>query len=189
MQSTQQFPSIDLLRNNSKLFSPFELNENINLPLFDIDPDVQFYNDQCTNVLQCCDYYVEDTFNEKISQLKLNNGCLSMFHCNIRSAHKNLNKLDNFFSNLNLDFQILGISESWLNESNKDLYNLDGYVAEHNCRSGRTGGGVSLYIKQNVHYFLRNDLSFQNKNIESLFIEIEMDQFGKKIKYGCWSYL
>ena len=54
----------------NKIFSPFELNEDSNLPLIDSDPDVQFYNNQCNYSLHSCDYYLEDAFNKKSSRSK-----------------------------------------------------------------------------------------------------------------------
>ena len=51
--------------NQDKIFSPFDLNENTNSPLEDIDPDVQFYQNQCNNILHSCDYIIEDSFNKK----------------------------------------------------------------------------------------------------------------------------
>ena len=36
--------TLDGLMATDKLFTPFELNESINSPLDDVDPDTQFYN-------------------------------------------------------------------------------------------------------------------------------------------------
>ena len=55
----------DILIDQNKILSPFELNEGLNLPLIDSDPDVQFYNNQCNNSMHSCDYYLEDSFNKK----------------------------------------------------------------------------------------------------------------------------
>ena len=55
----------DILMYQNKIFSPFELNEDSNIPLIDSDPDVQFYNNQCNYSLHSCDYYLEDAFNKK----------------------------------------------------------------------------------------------------------------------------
>ena len=84
---TQNFDILFNLRLN-------KLNEDLNLPLIDSDPDVQFYNSQCNNSLHSCDYYLEDSFNNKVSDLNLSTGCLSMVHMNIRSIVKNLNESD-----------------------------------------------------------------------------------------------
>ena len=56
---------------------------------------------------------------------------------------------------------------------------MDHYNAEHQCRPIRGGGGVSLYIHESIEYFVRDDLSVNNKNIECLFVEIQKDQIGK----------
>ena len=57
------------LLNSGKIFQPFELNANFNDPLSDVDPDLQFYNSNCNNVMSGCDYYLEDSFNKKIKEL------------------------------------------------------------------------------------------------------------------------
>ena len=41
------------LKLQNKLFTPFELNENENSPLYDIDPDMQFYVNQSNSYIQC----------------------------------------------------------------------------------------------------------------------------------------
>ena len=81
------------LNNCDKLFTPFELNESINFPLDDIDPDTQFYSNQYNNVFQSCDYLLSEDFNTKIKKLKLNNDAFSMMHINIRSLQKNVSSL------------------------------------------------------------------------------------------------
>ena len=54
----------ELLDNQDRLFSPFELNEHKSHPLIDCDPDIQFYNNQFNPILRSCDYFLEDSFNE-----------------------------------------------------------------------------------------------------------------------------
>ena len=105
----------------------------LNLPLIDSDPDVQFYNSQCNNSLHSCDYYLENSFNNKVSDLNLSPGCLSMVHMNTRSIVKNLNKFDLYLSNLNHEFPITALSETLSKGYNCDRYGIDGYNAEHNC--------------------------------------------------------
>ena len=137
---------LDILIDQNKIFTPFELNEDLNLPLIDSDPDVQFYNSQCNNSLHYRDYYLEDSFNNKVSDLNLSTGCLFMVHMNIQSTVKNLNEFDLYTNNLNQEFPIIALSETWLKDHNCDRYGIDGYNAEHNCRRNRGGGGVSFHI-------------------------------------------
>ena len=171
---------LNILIDQNKIFTPFELNEDLNLPLIDSDPDVQFYNSQCNNSLHTCDYYLEDSFNKKIADLNIPSTSLSMVHINLRRIVKNLNKLDLYLKNLNHEFPIIALSETWLKNHNCDRYGLDDYNAEHNCRPNRGGGGVSLYVKDTIEYTVRDDLCFQNDILETLFIEIDKDQFAKK---------
>ena len=170
----------DILIDHNKIFSPFELNEDLNLPVIDSDPDVQFYNNQCNNSIHSCDYYLEDSFNKKVTDLNISSGCLSMIHTNIRSVAKNMNKFDSYLNNLKHEFPIIALSETWLTENNCDRYGIDGYNAEHNFRPNWGGGGVSIYIKDFIQYTTWDELCFQNKTLETLFIEINKDQFDKK---------
>ena len=105
LQETEPLIQLDILMDQNKIFNPIDLNEDLDLPLIDSDPDVQFYNSLCNNSLHSCDYYLEASFNKKITDLNLSSGCLSMVHMNIRSIAKNLSKFDLYLKRLNHDFQ------------------------------------------------------------------------------------
>ena len=179
LQSCKPPIPFDLLMSQDKIFTPFELNEDISLPLIDIDPDVQFYNNQCNKTLHSCDYYLEDTFNKKISTLQISGRCLSFIHTNIRSAAKNLKKFELYLNGLNFQFPIIALSESWLREDNIERFGIPGYLSEHSIRPYRRGGGVSLLINEDIEYTIRDDLCYQNNTLEALFIEIDKKQFNK----------
>ena len=149
------------------------------MPLYDVDQDVQFYNNQCNLIGLPCDYYLEDSFNQKHADLNIGANCLSMIHTNIRSIPKNLNSFDNYLAGLNDKFSIIALSESWLKDHSVDRYGLHGYNAEHRFRPSRGGGGVSLFIKDSIEYSVREDLCCQNAHIETLFIEIAKENIGK----------
>ena len=70
----------------------------------------------------------------------------------VSSIHKNLQNFELFMSNLNIHFTVNCITESWLKESNVNTYALTGDKHEHVCRKHKTGGGVSLFIKEHVEY-------------------------------------
>ena len=101
-----------------------------------------------------------------------------MIHLNIRSAVKNLEKFENYLSNLKHSFPIIAISESWIKEHNADICNMHGYQSEHNIRLNKGGGGVSLFIKNDIEYLVRQDLTIQNPSMEALFIELRNGQIG-----------
>jgi len=92
------------------------------------------------------------------------------------------NELIVYLKALNCEFTVIELCETWLKESNCDLYGIKGYVSEFKCRQGKSGGGVALYIKDSVNYNRRNDLeSILNEcAIECVFIEIQGKQFGPK---------
>ena len=170
----------DKLSVDEKIFVPFEINENCDSPLDDIDPDLQYYVNNCNPTLNSSDYYLEESFNKKLSQLNIKQGCVSMIHLNIRSAVKNMDKFEAFIANLNHEFSIVALSETWLKPHNENLYSFPNYQSEHNIRKNRGGGGVSILIKNGIEYCVRADLKIQSPYLESLFIEIQKGQIGNE---------
>ena len=78
-------------------------------------------------------------------------------------------------SNLKVNFDIIGLSETWLTETNKDIYNLDGYDHVPLVRPDRIHGGVSLFITTAITYQVLNEISMINRDIECLFVEMEFN--------------
>ena len=169
--------SLESLR--EKVFVPFDLNVDENSPLFETDPDINFYSTIHNSNLKDCDYYLEDTFNNKSSKLDITNHNFSLIHTNIRSAPKNLQAFDQYMENLNINFTVIGLTETWHTNATVGLYTFDGYNAEYHNRENRRGGGVALYVKDNVEYYNRPDLNIMSHNMETLFIEISKDSIGR----------
>ena len=95
-----------------------------------------------------------------------------------------LSKLTDLLSNVNLKFSLIGISETWLNNSSSSV-DIDGYSFVHKSRENRSGGGVGLYVSSNLNFKLQCDLDFSLPNVaESVFIEIVKPQ-GKNIVFWC----
>ena len=104
-----------------------------------------------------------------------NSDLFSLIHLNIRSTPANLSKLIQYKSNLNVNFDIIGLSETWLTETKTDIYNLDGYDHVPLVRPDRIHGGVSLFISTAITYRVLNEFSMINRDIECLFVEIEFN--------------
>ena len=81
---------------------------------------------------------------------------------------------------LNLDFSIIGVTETWLNDINYDLYGLDGYELIERHRANKMGGGIGLFVRNGVSYKSRADLTTFEYYCESLFIEIDKSVFGSE---------
>ena len=129
-------------------------------------------------VQRYCNFYMEDflsvALSEKIDHI---NAVLSLCHVNIRSIPANLGNLEAYLQCLNFEFSVVGISETWLNDNNCELYNLNGYNLVETHRSSKKGGGVGIFIKKGIPYTSRNDLVSEESIFESLFIEIDKQVF------------
>lgn len=160
---------------NGDIFNPFEINDDVNNfeDIQDADPDIQYYNNElCINNIISCNYHLEDTFNSELEERCITNECFSLIHFNVRSMLKNFDEFYIYLINLNHSFSVIGLCETWLTNVNADYCNIPNYVSEHKFRSNRNGGGVSLFIRENIRYKLRNDVSVLNDIIECLFIEL-----------------
>ena len=74
-------------------------------------------------------------------------------HLNIRSISKNISRLTDWLCGLAITFSAIGITETWLQNADHNV-DINGYNFIHNHRKNKTGGGVGLY--------LTNDLQFKN---------------------------
>ena len=107
----------------------------------------------------------------------------SFLHVTIRSLQRNVNSLSILLTCLNIKFSLIGVSETWLNDYSHSV-DIDGFNFIYNHRSNRTGGGVGLYIWDNLDCNFRPDLSFDDIDVaESLFIDISRPH-GKNIIGG-----
>ena len=166
---------------SDKIFMPLELQEfEQKQPLFDIDPELHFFNEINGNTLKNSEYYTEGKFIDKNQELFKDSNIFSLFHANVRSLPLHLNEFTNIFECLQFQFTVIGFTETWLSpDNNEDLYGLPGYAHIGKHRSVRIGGGVSIFIKENIPFIARTDLDIFNETIESVFIEIDKDYVGR----------
>ena len=73
---------------------------------------------------------------------------------------------------------MFALTETWLKHYNKNLYNLKGYKHIFKIRENKSGGGVSMYIKENITYQERETLFIDLKGVDSLSIEIPKEEFN-----------
>ena len=73
---------------------------------------------------------------------------------------------------MNIKFSDVGITETWLQDPPLGV-NIDGYnFVYKNCRIS-SGGGVGLYLSDNLDYRIPTDIYVDEDDVmESLFIEI-----------------
>ena len=63
------------------------------------------------------------------------------------------------------------------------MYNIPDYSFVHNSRRHKSGGGVGIYVKNNISFIDRVDLRLSETLCESIFIEIPQTD-GKNIVVG-----
>ena len=155
----------DLIKLN---INPFNLNDDN-----DKEPDE---NVGINNPVDQCNYYCSDTFNDRTKHLS--NSKFSLIHFNSRILNKNIDNITNYLKTLTHKFSIIAFSESWLNDSNTlpSLINIDGYNIAYYNRRDKRGGGVALYVSDDLKFKVCDDLNLApSQDYESLFVEIESE--------------
>ena len=123
---------------------------------FDIDiSDSKIYNTLITKIDDQCIYY-DSNFNIFDDNIN-NNNTISIMHFNARSLSKNMNDITNYLDCITLKFDIIVITETWLNKFNSNVYFMNCTLL-HTTILHKRGGGTSIYIKDN----------FKFKSIENL---------------------
>ena len=165
---------------SDRIFHPFEQDDQDDeLYLSDCDPDKNYFN-ILSHKISSCNYYLESSFNEKIKDSNQNPKMFSLLHINIRSLKSNLHQLTSYLEVLKHIFTVLAVTETWLTEENNDLYQINEYNHIEYHRKDRIGGGVALFIKENIDFLNREKLSIFDNDLESIFIEIDKDQLNTK---------
>ena len=100
-----------------------------------------------TNIFPDTKYYSGHVFNT--SSKPLTPG-ISFIHLNARSLNSNFREIDDYLSSLNYKFDIIAISETWVSEPEHNKFNINGYDVYHTNRKNMRGGGVALYVKQEL---------------------------------------
>ena len=151
------------------------------LPLCDIDPDLCFFNELEFQVSSNCNYFNCESFvnahNDKQKRYCYDN--LSLCHVNIRILKQNFAGLERYLGLLNMKFTIIGVTETWLDEYDCDLYGLNVYNLVEKHRDSRRGGGVGIFIRNGACYSERNIIVcviYRPPNTDTLvFIELFND--------------
>ena len=120
-----------------------------------IDPDCHCLNSYTVN----SSYYTLQQFIDNVHKSK----DLSIIHIKCRSLYANLTLLKILLETLDLSFDVIGLTETWLNESKADVFQLDGYDFYHRNRVAKHGGGVAFFIKSIINYTMIEQLNVDVK--------------------------
>ena len=157
---------------NNRVFSPFEINQDFDTPFSEIDPDLQFYTE--TNHIQ----NLKKTHSMPCFLIKKRrNASASFFHLNIKSLPKHHEEFCLLLESLRPRFSFVAVTETWLSDHTHELYGMPNYTMESRYRKCKKGGGVALYVNDNISYIVRKDLEHFDCEMESLFIEVDSKVF------------
>lgn len=143
----------------------------------DIDADLNHFSELYPsfhhNLLN--QYYDTAKFNEKFQH---DNGVnLNIIHLNIRSLNANGDCFSSFLSTLEIKFDIICLTETWLHADNFIDNFFPGYAGFHLTReSSRRGGGVAVYVGNNLNAKIIPDMSINHDACETLFVRVNNNQ-------------
>ena len=153
------------------------------------DPDTNFFDDVTKSNFETSHFkpnkvkpYLRSTqYLEK----------LNVLHVNIRSIKRNFENLKALLEECELVFNITCVSETLC--SNTELQNnlnlshtgFDSVPYERSKKS-RRGGGVLIFIKKNLSYRIRKDLSESDKDKEILSLEISYKNSSNILLSCCY---
>lgn len=146
-------------------------------PNEEIDPDSNFY----FNGIYKCGYYTDEKFNKDIKM----GGNLSIVHFNSRSLYANFDHIQDYLLSFANPFNIIAVSETWLNEDKGTDFYLEGYKFVCKNRRNKSGGGAALFIEESINFVTLENMSIVVENVmECVTIEISMLN-GRKIVICC----
>ena len=132
---------------SDKIFLPFELNDSDHQYGNDrIDPDLNYFR-TFDQYISHYNYFVESSFNSEICKCSNTKQHFSMCHLNIRSIRKNLDCFKRLMDDLQHEFSLPGVTETWLKDDDCALFDIEGYNMVEKHRQNQSGGGVAIYIK------------------------------------------
>ncbi len=109
-------------------------------------------------------------------------------HLNIHSLPSKFHQLKNLIcdlNNRNINIHFILLCETFLVESNAELFHIPGYTFLHQSRSNISRGGVAMYIADNISFVERPDISINVEGeFESLFIEVKGKSNEKDLIVG-----
>ena len=162
------------------VYAPFEtLDDDYSEPLMDNDPDSNFFSNFDLQNVCNSDYYNEEDVNMYLRDV--DEGDLSLLHTNIRSLPRNGDELEKYLHNIDINFDLIGLTESWLTDDHSEVtYISPEYKMVNVYRTNKRGGGVTLLIKESLKYKAITELCKCRDELESVFVELSPCNFNDK---------
>lgn len=163
-------PFFELVNSNSQESDRF----------YETEPSEYVENlEEISNILENCNALNKIEFNNmyKIAESEINNKTemlFSSYFYNLDGNQTNFIQVAADIKAIGHDFSIIGLAETNIDESQKDLYKInDDYASVYQSKraSKFKGSGIGLYINKKFNFEELSNLSVCNKNIEAIFIK------------------
>lgn len=141
------------------------------------DPDVNLATLINNQDIFNCNYCSIDSFKTLKQQFSSNG--LSVICFNIRSFSRNGDEFIGYLSNLEHDFDVIILTETWAKDDTQTLINIPGYTSTHNIRENRRGGGVSIFVREFIDFNVIETINMSNDYIETIAITFQCEMTKK----------
>ena len=112
-------------------YVPFTYSDKNNYTINgSIDPDNNLHNRVNVDSL----YYTDDEFNTKVVRKREGLSNFSIIHFSIRSMAASFNKLKACITQLDYKFDVIAISETWMNDNESEEFQFENYNAYYISR-------------------------------------------------------
>ena len=128
-----------------------------------LDVDYNFFNKSSSNHQQNfgSSYYSSDHFNQQCNTEHLDNESnFKSIHLNIHAFSANGLDFKVHLATLKVKFDVICLTETWLNFADENIILFPGYTSYHSIREQRRGGGVSVFINSKFESNQLHDHSF-----------------------------
>ena len=141
-----------------------------------MNPDCNFYN----NINSKCNYYTEQQLDANVNVVNYSFQCQE-FKCEFKK------KIVDYLDELAFKFDIVAITETWIQSECVTDFQLNEYELFSVCRKMKGGGGVALYIRNAIHCKLLSAKSFATDDIlECVTVELSVSKpMRKTVTISC----
>ena len=136
-------------------------------------------------------FYQTHEFHKLVNNLS-ENKAFSVFHTNICSLQANFDNLQNLINNLDHQFSVVALYETWTPQNKNSLFKsqkLDGYQPYYGILGNSLKNGCGFYVKDEINYKPRKDLDIayndEYKEFQYCWIEI-INQNNPNILVGTY---
>ena len=141
-----------------------------------LDVDYNFFNNSSSDPQQnsWSSYYSSNQFNYQCNTERLDNESnLKIINMNIHVFSANGLDFNAHHATLNVKFDVICLTENWLNIADENINLFPGYTSYHSIREQRLGGGVSVFINNKFESNQLYDHSFNYEFLESVCVNVK----------------